>query len=285
MLLQQLGKFTSENHDDFAHVFEAASKIESVLAELNANLRKFDGLRKVVELEKSLLSSDGRAFELVNATRYHLHDGLVKVRKGPQACIDQERHVFVFNDLLIVAKRAKDKAKLSVEWHFTAGLKVDRVPQEPAQLRCGAFVFEFKAPGDVQVWLEKFKAATVLTNLSGSPTPRFPAAHASARASSSSSSSTDRPLAYSAESEKAPPAPEDGDLSPRGEQQISSSSSQGGSRAVVTSAHIPNLPGYANFPLGAEIVVFTTTPEGWTYALLDEHQGWIPATHYKLVGF
>jgi hypothetical protein len=312
MLLQQLGKLTAEDHEDYADVYEAASRIEAVLAELNGNLRKFEGLKKVVELEDSLITRQGERYPLVSATRFHLRDGVVKIVRGPGA--NENRHMFVFNDLLLIANKTKDR--YTVEWSFNSGLRVELASQDPPHIRCGAFVVQLPSAGEIQMWMDSFKHATLLTQQQSSwesvalapkklsaaaqtqpaymTAPSSPSERAASNTrattsfsaveediwSSHSARSTAPELAYSAESEAAPSLPDD-DESESPTQEKSHLKFTPNAKMIYD--YTASQEGHLSVRLG-QLIFVEYAQEHWAQAKLDNGQsGWVPSNYLSYI--
>jgi len=103
MLLRDLVKDTEEEHLDFKDLCEALKKVTSVAELLNERRRAAENLSSVLKVQHNLV---GKFPSLVNAQRRYLTEGSLTVI-NPKTGKGKLRHVFVFNDLVVLSKLPK----------------------------------------------------------------------------------------------------------------------------------------------------------------------------------
>eukprot|EP00824_Muranothrix_gubernata_P014919 TRINITY_DN3091_c0_g1_i3.p1 TRINITY_DN3091_c0_g1~~TRINITY_DN3091_c0_g1_i3.p1 ORF type:complete len:300 (-),score=58.80 TRINITY_DN3091_c0_g1_i3:10-909(-) len=108
LLLTELLKYTPEDHVDYESLTQALNSIQGVADYVNEHKREAEGLLKVVEIQAAM----GDSVQLVNPTRRLIRQGDVKEVYSRNKLKD--RHLFLFNDLCVVAeKNVRGGLKLS----------------------------------------------------------------------------------------------------------------------------------------------------------------------------
>jgi len=101
LLLREVIRHTDESHPDYANLTAALAEVNKQVAELNENKAKADNLAKMLDIN-SRVSGLPRGFQLVHPQRQFIRSGDVRKISGNR---DQERRIFLFNDLLMYCKR------------------------------------------------------------------------------------------------------------------------------------------------------------------------------------
>eukprot|EP01119_Soliformovum_irregulare_P017773 TRINITY_DN5333_c0_g1_i1.p1 TRINITY_DN5333_c0_g1~~TRINITY_DN5333_c0_g1_i1.p1 ORF type:complete len:638 (+),score=152.97 TRINITY_DN5333_c0_g1_i1:96-2009(+) len=102
LLLRELLKATPENHPDYPNMQRALDKISTEADAINKNKAGSDNLKKMISIRDSI---DGlKGFKFMENNRRFVKEGtLMKISKNKE----QERHFFLFNDILIYTARSK----------------------------------------------------------------------------------------------------------------------------------------------------------------------------------
>jgi hypothetical protein len=132
LLLREVIRHTDDDHPDFANLTAALAEVNKQVAELNENKAKADNLAKMLDIN-ARVSGLPRGFQLVHPQRQFIRSGDVRKISGNR---DQERRLFLFNDLLMYCKRRT---------------------LAPASLRRGPSSLEASAGGDDDNPSEKFE--------------------------------------------------------------------------------------------------------------------------------
>ena len=100
LLVAELLKYTPETHHDHAKLVESLTKLKSVATDINESMKRQDGALKLLNLDRKF---DG--------SLSFIHPGRRLLHQGKLAKISRKAHImyefFLFNDLLIYAKKSK----------------------------------------------------------------------------------------------------------------------------------------------------------------------------------
>jgi hypothetical protein len=108
LLLEQLKKKTWPSHCDYNNICRSLAKMKETADYVNVKAREAECTAKVIEIENSLV---GKFKTLISPQRKFVREGvLLELIKGKL----QERRFFLFNDVLVRAKRAKSDRRLSL---------------------------------------------------------------------------------------------------------------------------------------------------------------------------
>jgi len=93
-------KSTPEDHTDYRGLIEAKKKVEEIVNYVNEGQRKYESQQRILAIQESI---DG-VFDLIQPTRVLLREGILSVQLTfNDKPLDHQ--VFLFNDLLLVAKK------------------------------------------------------------------------------------------------------------------------------------------------------------------------------------
>ncbi|EFA77564.1 pleckstrin domain-containing protein [Heterostelium album PN500] len=106
LLLQDLVKFTSDDHPDYDNLSVALKKMKDVAEYVNEKKREAENLNQVLNIQHSLV---GKFDNLAEPHRRY-------VRKGPLACLEEKSKIyffFLFNDILLKTENKNLAKQLS----------------------------------------------------------------------------------------------------------------------------------------------------------------------------
>ncbi|KAJ3307215.1 Myosin 10A, isoform D [Kappamyces sp. JEL0829] len=106
LLLRDLLRATDANHPDCDNLTKALSKIETVVAAINEGARHAENVHKMIELQSKFLTK----VSLVAPSRFLVKSGTVLMHNAQG--VRKPREVYLFNDMIIIAKPEGDKYKL-----------------------------------------------------------------------------------------------------------------------------------------------------------------------------
>eukprot|EP01117_Protostelium_nocturnum_P005387 TRINITY_DN1958_c0_g1_i1.p1 TRINITY_DN1958_c0_g1~~TRINITY_DN1958_c0_g1_i1.p1 ORF type:complete len:1618 (+),score=627.59 TRINITY_DN1958_c0_g1_i1:434-5287(+) len=104
LLLSEMVKYTPQDHEDFDKITLALIKIKDVTEFVNNNKRKAENLQKILSIQSSL---DGNVKSLFHLNRLLVDEGTFNVVVGGKKL--NKVHIYLFNDMVMVAKPQKDK--------------------------------------------------------------------------------------------------------------------------------------------------------------------------------
>jgi hypothetical protein len=145
LLLQDMLKSTPDWHPDKQQV-DSALKIMKELADyINLHKKESD---KLLELEAIKVKLDGMTFDLAMAGREYVRDGTVLVNK-------EKRHLFLFNDIAIIAtadlKKGKHKVKSVIHMKTAAVQREDASTFKLVSTE-GLHMFSFASVAEFEDW-------------------------------------------------------------------------------------------------------------------------------------
>eukprot|EP00004_Rigifila_ramosa_P027461 TRINITY_DN897_c0_g1_i1.p1 TRINITY_DN897_c0_g1~~TRINITY_DN897_c0_g1_i1.p1 ORF type:complete len:730 (-),score=163.95 TRINITY_DN897_c0_g1_i1:102-2246(-) len=111
LLLKEMLRYTSEDDSDFTDLTNAHAKMQRLALEVNERVKKLNNQRRLIEIQSSLEGLEG---SLLEASRRFITEGTFKkVCKGAA----DERHFFLFNDIILYAKPKSSKG--TYQWKGT----------------------------------------------------------------------------------------------------------------------------------------------------------------------
>jgi RhoGEF domain/SOS1/NGEF-like PH domain len=218
LLLRELLKLTNRSHPDREPLERALEQTALLVDEVNESKRHAENLRKLLQIEMRLELR--KNLKIVVPGRLHLHDGrLVKITHGKR----QERHFFLFSDLLIWAKPIKLKSN---RYEFKGFAPLNRLaishPIKSVDAKLGflitrndtqkRYVINAKDAADKKQWFELLSNAIqeawgVADAPQSSSSSSAPAISVASSSASSPSSSPSRPLQLGDLFGSPPPSP------------------------------------------------------------------------------
>ncbi|KAI9221070.1 hypothetical protein BC828DRAFT_382044 [Blastocladiella britannica] len=105
MLLEQLVHYTSEAHPDYNDLTRCVAEVKKLADHINEELRRFEASKKVMHIASRLIGRPSSLPTLVTPARTLLREADIAT---PMLMAHDKRTVFLFTDLLVVAKRNKD---------------------------------------------------------------------------------------------------------------------------------------------------------------------------------
>nr|KAJ3415389.1 Myosin 10A, isoform D [Polyrhizophydium stewartii] len=106
LFLRELIKATEPEHPDSENLLKALLKIETVVTIINEGARQTEHVHKMLDLQAKFLTK----VSLVAPSRVMIRHGPIDVRGAQQET--KRREVFMFNDMLVIAKPEGEKYKL-----------------------------------------------------------------------------------------------------------------------------------------------------------------------------
>jgi len=100
LLIKELIKVTPEDHPDYKDLLHAQNQIEKVVSYINEGKRLTEVLQKVVSIQNNV---DG--IDLITPTRRFIREGNISLRKRKGEWRAVERQLFLFNDMILLAKK------------------------------------------------------------------------------------------------------------------------------------------------------------------------------------
>jgi len=100
LLIKELVKVTPEDHPDYKDLMHAQNQIEKVVSYINEGKRLTEVLQKVVSIQNNV---DG--IEIITPTRRFIREGNIYLRKRKGEWRAVERQLFLFNDMILLAKK------------------------------------------------------------------------------------------------------------------------------------------------------------------------------------
>eukprot|EP01113_Clastostelium_recurvatum_P035747 TRINITY_DN5015_c0_g1_i2.p1 TRINITY_DN5015_c0_g1~~TRINITY_DN5015_c0_g1_i2.p1 ORF type:complete len:810 (-),score=195.49 TRINITY_DN5015_c0_g1_i2:112-2541(-) len=156
LLLQDLVKHTDRSHPDYANIQAAIAKVKSVAEHMNERKREFENILKVSEIQERMEGGE----PLARAHRRFVKEGEVMEFAVPDESNSSKSGssrkglgltpvmLFLFNDILVVAKAQSSKSK-SVKSNFQqslAHMKYKVVKLEPEFSPPNMFAFGLVSP-------------------------------------------------------------------------------------------------------------------------------------------
>ncbi|KAI8907800.1 hypothetical protein EDD86DRAFT_208149 [Gorgonomyces haynaldii] len=152
LLLRELIKATDPSHVDHENLTRALLKIETVVTIINEGARQAENVHKVLELQSKFITK----VNIVAPSRSLVKSGQIDMFNAQKE--KKKREVYLFNDMLVVAKQDGEKYKLLNMCPFDKFLAEPIKPQGEAdmeiladkELRLAMF---FDTPNQRDVWL------------------------------------------------------------------------------------------------------------------------------------
>lgn len=111
LLLRELLKYTPEEHPDHAQAKAALEKVQGVVEEVNKKKRDSENLQKILEIQGQISNISELGQSLVKPGRQFLRE--MTCSKISSQGKTQERHLFLFSDLLVFASSTLFQQKIS----------------------------------------------------------------------------------------------------------------------------------------------------------------------------
>jgi len=112
LLFKELIKFTRPDHPDYPDLCATLREMECICVDVNENQRKEDMEKKRVQ---ALVAVQGKVEpklkDLVSEGRYLLREGVISQFDVEDETV-KERYYFLFNDILLITKKAKNKYQM-----------------------------------------------------------------------------------------------------------------------------------------------------------------------------
>ncbi|KAJ3375941.1 hypothetical protein GGF31_000006 [Allomyces arbusculus] len=232
LLLENLTKYTQPTHPDYAGLQQCVAEVKCVADHINESIRQQEAQRKVIALQSRLTGRPAHFPTLVAPARRLLGQADFTTRASmrmaglgiPPMLQDTRRTMFLFSDLILIAKRTADgKYDWKDEFGMDAVLVADQGDETdagwPLQLLAADHGVELFAPArlDRDTWAHRIRSAhaallearaargRTMHRVLGSTTPTSePDMYMSGRASTSTDASS---LAHSAPSSWMFPSP------------------------------------------------------------------------------
>ena len=104
LLLADILKHTPDYHEDYDKLAQSLEKVKAILDTINERKRVSEATSKLIEINSLLDTCD---IDLIVPTRHFIREGLLEVafKSGGKT---QEMKVFLFNDIVIVAREKKN---------------------------------------------------------------------------------------------------------------------------------------------------------------------------------
>jgi len=103
LLLRELLKITNQNHSDYTSLVNAIDKIDTVVDVINEGKRMFEAQHKVLYVQENV---DGIS-SLLLPSRFLVREGILSITQSDVPTT--QYYAFLFNDLLVLTKKRKDK--------------------------------------------------------------------------------------------------------------------------------------------------------------------------------
>ena len=102
LLLRELIRFTDDDHEDKPVLEDALAQIQAATMQVNERKKEFESYVKMLELQNNLEHLP-RSFQLITPSRVFIREAVMdKISKGKT----QERHFFLFSDLILYASKS-----------------------------------------------------------------------------------------------------------------------------------------------------------------------------------
>jgi len=112
LFIKDLIKYTPEDHADYPLLKSADAKVNEVVLAVNEYKRSVESLQHVLELASKIDGID----DLVSPGRKYIVEFDANIAKPPKPEPQKTRHVFLFNDMLLICKqRQKKKGSYTVK--------------------------------------------------------------------------------------------------------------------------------------------------------------------------
>eukprot|EP01103_Thecamoeba_quadrilineata_P002494 TRINITY_DN12446_c0_g1_i1.p1 TRINITY_DN12446_c0_g1~~TRINITY_DN12446_c0_g1_i1.p1 ORF type:complete len:776 (+),score=181.15 TRINITY_DN12446_c0_g1_i1:136-2328(+) len=154
LLLQELFKYTSEEHVDYQNITAALADLKSVAATVNETRRKYEQMSKVVEIQQSI---SGNFMNLVEPHRICLRDGDLTLSGVSDIAFSY--HFFLFNDMILYAKATKSLVTYTYEGNILLhSATLDEDPNEtslrilPNATSTGGVILTFSSEKEKTLW-------------------------------------------------------------------------------------------------------------------------------------
>jgi len=165
LLLRELLKHTPPEHPDYATIVQAKENIDATVTRINEGKRTVEMQAKTVEFSRQF---ESLPIELVTPTRRYVHDGPSMLRHSIKQGAPQARHLFLFNDLVIVARQtsAKPSYQIKTLMPFEQARFIVISEQESVSnafellFKKKRFIFCFETKAIQQTWVNHFKKLT-----------------------------------------------------------------------------------------------------------------------------
>eukprot|EP00842_Homolaphlyctis_polyrhiza_P004851 jgi/Hompol1/5367/HPOL_004431-RA len=120
LFLRELIKATDPDHADSENLIKALMKIETVVTIINEGARQTENVHKMIELQGKFITK----VNIVAPSRVMIKNGMLDVRNSHNEV--KRREVFLFNDMLIIAKHMGEQYKL-----------INMIPFDAVQINSG----------------------------------------------------------------------------------------------------------------------------------------------------
>jgi hypothetical protein len=106
LLLEQLVHFTESSHPDYADLVRCVLEVKKTTDHLNDELKKLEVQKKVLEIQNQLIGRSSQLSPLIHPARHFKAQANLLT---PNMMIADHRVVFLFSDLLLIAKIPKSR--------------------------------------------------------------------------------------------------------------------------------------------------------------------------------
>lgn len=156
LLLTELLKNTPMEHPDRQNIDNALKKLQEEVNVINTNKFKSDNMKKMLDISQSVEELP-RRFKLLLPSRYFAYEGTLMKISGKH---DQERHFFLFNDLLMYTKKKSNSKFLCRGIIYLNKLQVENV-NDPLSFKVFrsdknlTYILYGKSTQEKEVWLNQ----------------------------------------------------------------------------------------------------------------------------------
>jgi FYVE/RhoGEF/PH domain-containing protein 5/6 len=138
LFLSDLLKRTPVSHPDFSHLQNAEKLFKEQLIFLNETKRKSENMKRLREIESSLLFQSGSDFPLATENRNLIKEGYISEMVGK---VWKERYIFLFNDIIVFTSKKKEGFYFKHSSFLQSHLPVDNDLGSPTKKKTTSFVF------------------------------------------------------------------------------------------------------------------------------------------------
>eukprot|EP00007_Cunea_sp_BSH-02190019_P001933 CAMPEP_0174240512 /NCGR_PEP_ID=MMETSP0417-20130205/19112_1 /TAXON_ID=242541 /ORGANISM="Mayorella sp, Strain BSH-02190019" /LENGTH=805 /DNA_ID=CAMNT_0015319609 /DNA_START=29 /DNA_END=2443 /DNA_ORIENTATION=+ len=107
LLLDNLLKYTPEDHPDYKDLSEAVTKVKDVANYVNEKAKEAENIQKVLNVRSQFQNQ--LDVKLAEAHRRYLMEGDLMVLDETKRSKEERRHVWLFNDLILIGKEVRPK--------------------------------------------------------------------------------------------------------------------------------------------------------------------------------
>ncbi len=100
LLIQKVWKYTPESHPDWAPLKEILEELNITVEMVNERTRQVENIEKLLEVQSKFEVKGGEDLNFVCPKRALVREGALRYQKT-------DSYVFLFNDLLVIAKHRK----------------------------------------------------------------------------------------------------------------------------------------------------------------------------------